>query len=140
MHLKKISCNQNIFWKDVILTYQLFNTQVPVKSAKEILAKPIFYNDKFKIGNEVFFYKRWWDKNVRFVKDVVDENGEFLSFMKFVEVYRLNINYLDYLSCVQSIKSYLKRENIKLGNTECNEKNKSFTNYINSRKRSKDIL
>ena len=108
---KMLTCKCNSFWKDVFRSYIRFTNCIPIKEAAEIQAEPLFYNEKFKVGNRHFHYTSWSNKNIYFVKDLLDENGQFLSYECFCEKYELKVNYLQYMGCIRSIKSYLKKHN-----------------------------
>ena len=109
-----LNCKCNLFWKDVFMSYIHFTNCVPIKEEQEIQAEPLFYNEKFKISNICVHYKNWSNKNIHFVKDLLDENGLFLNYEQFCKKYELKINYLQYMGCISSIKSYLTENNIHI--------------------------
>ena len=56
----------------------------------------------------------WKDKGVTTVEDVVDENGEFLSFERFKEKHHdVSTNFLVYSGIINAIKAYQKAVNIE---------------------------
>ena len=111
---KLLSCNCNSFWKDVFLSYKRFTNCVPYEEEQEVQAEPLFYNDKFKVGNIYFHYKDWSNKNIYFVKDLLDDNGTFLSYREFCEKYEFSVNFLQYMGCIGTIKKYLTENNIHI--------------------------
>ena len=117
-------CNK--FWKDVFHAYVNFASHVTLKETQDILAEPIFGNDKFKIDNKTFCCRNWTDKNIFLVRDIVDDNGCFLSYTHFKEKYNINVNYLQYMGCIRSIKSYLAANNIQLNNRKSSEQTKAL--------------
>ena len=48
---KLLNCKCNKFWKNVFEAYRHFVNKVKIKEEQEILAEPLFHNDKFKVGN-----------------------------------------------------------------------------------------
>ena len=129
-------CNQ--FWKNVFEAYIKFVKNVKLYEEAEVLAEPLFYNENFKIGNKTFFYKKWVNKNILFVKDLVDENGAFLDYSRFCEKYDIKVNYLDFMGCIRTIKSYLTIGCIKITGKVCLEKPKALTVISQLKKGSKE--
>ena len=46
--------------------------------------------------------------NVYIVKDVVNNNGKFLSIQEFNQKYNINVGFLDYYDCISSV-DYLQK-------------------------------
>ena len=111
-----INAKVNSFWKDVFAAYLEYYGTLEVTTADEVLAEPLFFNNKFKIGNKSFHYKDWSDKGVFYVKDLLQENGMFLKVENFKAKYSLSVNFLDYYGCINCIKSYLYKHNIVIKN------------------------
>ena len=61
-----------------------------VENSEELVADPIFCNDSILVGNKTVFYKKWIDKGVCFIKNILNENGTFMLFKRFKEIYRIN--------------------------------------------------
>ena len=57
----------------------------------------------------VVLYKKWIDKGVCFIKNILNENGTLMLFKRFKEIYRINTDYITYFGCVQAIKSYIHK-------------------------------
>ena len=79
----------NKFWKDVLQTFININKNINLKDDM-VLQTPLFYNIKIKIGGSHIFYKTWFDKGIRFLNDLIYENGEFYSHEKFKKTQELN--------------------------------------------------
>ena len=116
----------NRFWKDAFLAYNNFARKVDIETGQELLTEPIFFNGKFKIDKKSFYYSSWTRKNVYLVKDLVDENGAFLTYRAFSEKHGIKVNFLDYLSCIQSIKRYTTKISIEIKNNAYNLKTKAL--------------
>jgi hypothetical protein len=50
------------------------------------------------------------------VKDLVDETANFLSYTQFNQKYGIKTHFLEYFSCISSIKNYLLKANITIDN------------------------
>ena len=135
--------NLNPFWRDTFQAYVDFCKQVDLETGEEVAAEPIFDNDKFKIANKTFHYSSCISKRISRVKDLLDDSGNFLDHASFVAKYNININFLDYLSCIKSIEAYIKTMYIHLQNNGCLQKHKALQTIANVSKGSRkyyDIL
>ena len=60
------------------------------------------------IENKSVFWKTWLTKNVVFVQDLLDSQGNFLSFQGFTEKYSIDVNFLKYYQLISAIPQWLK--------------------------------
>ena len=79
-------------------------------------AEPIFCNDKIQVGNRSICYKNWIDNRVFSIKNILKENGAFMTFNQFKEKYAINTDYVTYICCVQVIKSYILKTGLTIDN------------------------
>ena len=70
---------------------------------------PIFCNDNIRVGNRTVFQKSWIDNRVCYIKNILNENGKFMSFQSFKEKYRINTIYITCIGYVHAVKSYIRR-------------------------------
>ena len=56
------------------------------------------------------YYDKWFKNRIRFINDLVKDNGEFFSYQKFFERARVQTNFLQYIGTIQAIKAYIKRK------------------------------
>ena len=73
-----------------------------------ILQTPIFYNKNIKIWGSYMFYKAWYKRGIRFLNDLINENGTFYSHEEFQEITGINFDTLQYHETINAIKAYLK--------------------------------
>ena len=96
----------NLFWKEVILAWseliQLFT--------HDIACQPLWYNPLIKINNQVIFFKTWSLRGIRFVNDILNEDGSFLSYFEIQRKFDMQINFLQYFSVCNSIRSGFKKK------------------------------
>ena len=65
------------FWRNVVESCAE-NVQETVE-ASELLSQPLWNNVFIKIENKPVFYMTWYTKNLRYLNDLVDESGVFMS-------------------------------------------------------------
>ena len=98
---------KNKFWKDVMLSLNAFLDKVKPNSWKEILSIPLWYNASIKVGGNVVFYRSWKNKGILMINDLLDADGELLTYVEFQRKYQLLTNFLVYEGIVKSIKDYI---------------------------------
>ena len=68
----------------------------------------LFNNKGILIGGKMFFNKEWFANGMRSIKDLLDNNGPFLSFPNFQSKYQLTkTNFLQFYQVVS--KHLLKK-------------------------------
>ena len=65
----------------------------------------LWWNDKINIGNNPVNYKHWWKNGVYFVNDLLAENGSFLSYNEFCNLYNVRTNVIEYHAIINVIKN-----------------------------------
>ena len=105
---------QNPFWRDVLTALDILNVKTDLNTAEDLLAEPLFWNEKFKIGGKTLYFKDWKTNNLFSVKSVIKENGSFLTLQELQRKYNFNPKPLEYMGCISTIKNYIKRQNINI--------------------------
>ena len=49
------------------------------------------------------FYKNWFEKGIYLIQDLLDANGNIMSYTKFTEKYLLSCNFLAYFQVISAI-------------------------------------
>ena len=106
----------NVFWKDVHTAWiTLVNTQ-----NDNILSEPIFFNNNIKINNKPVYFKDWHMCGIKYVNDLIKEDGNLYTWEEFKDIYNTTDNPFRYYSLIHSIpKNWKKR--IKETGTKINE-------------------
>ena len=104
----------NKFWWDVLEAWKKFITQLVPKSVSDIMGACVWNNIHIKINNTPVFYRRWYDKNIHFIRDLVDENGQLLTYEQFQAKYNVRTNFVQFIGIRTSIEAYLRRIQIPI--------------------------
>ena len=72
----------NYFWKDVLQSLININKKVTF-TEEDILKSPIYNNNNIKIGGLDIYYRSWFNKGIKYVNDLVNENGDFYRQNEF---------------------------------------------------------
>ena len=108
--------HKNKFWKDVFTALSKFQKHLNVDwDISSAYQTPIFCNKNLLVGGKCFFYKPWLDKGICYIRDLMDNECNFLDF----NATSLNTNLLQYQGVIECIKKLMrKKENI--GSTDKN--------------------
>ena len=109
----------NKFWKDVLLSLIKINKKMAFTEA-DILKSPLYYNDHIKIDGSYIFFESWFNKGIKYINDLIDENGEFYRQDNFTRKTGVKTNFLQYNGLIKSIKEYLKHIKIEIPHKESN--------------------
>ena len=73
------------------------------------LKKFILWNNKdINVENKSVFWKSWRDKNVLFVQDLLNNQGNYLFPQEFSNKYNIKVNFLQYYQIITAIPASLK--------------------------------
>ena len=107
----------NHFWKDVLQSMISINTKLEFTEAS-ILKSPIHYNGNIKIGGSHVYFKSWFNKGIRYINDLVNENGNFYQQNEFTLITGIHTIFLQYNGLIKAIQHFLKIINIKITRKE----------------------
>ena len=103
----------NPFWKEILQHWKEFCDLVSVETVCQILNSPLWYNKTLTQGIN-YFIKNWYEKGIRLVSDLLDQNGIFFyNFETFKTTYGVAGTFLDY----QIRKESNDQESIQLSHT-----------------------
>ena len=95
------------FWTDVLQSWARVHYVVDdnINYKSEHPKNYIWYNSNIKIQNKMIYYKSWQNKGINYIKDLLDQNDNFLDFFAFKNKYDLNENYLKYYGLIGKIRT-----------------------------------
>lgn len=108
-------CKLNPFWKDV---YYAWTSLTGKKPDENKLSEPLFFNNNIKINNKPIFFKDWHLCGIKYVNDLINENGSPYTWQEFKTLYNINDNPFRFYSLLHAIpmnwKKRIKECGIKL--------------------------
>ena len=78
----------------------------------------LFNNKEIRIENKIIFLKSWFENEILTIQDILNENGKFLPFKEFKQIYNVNCNFLNYYQVINAIPKHLLE---KARNTQLNK-------------------
>ena len=98
----------NLFWRHTLQAYKSFCCKVSPVKAEELVTEPLFYNDNIQVRNNTVLHRRWIEKGVCRISQLLHEHEAFLCLEEFNMKYGLNTDFVTYNGCVQAVKKYIK--------------------------------
>ena len=81
-----------------------------------IYQTPIFYNKNLTVGGKYFFYKSWFDSGICYIRDLLDDQGNFYEYNVFIQKRSIHTNFLQYHGVIESIKRFLRKKQANINN------------------------
>ena len=110
---------KNPFWVDVLNAFIKINSE-KVLNEDQVLKCPLFYNNNIKVGGTHIYYTNWYKKGIKYINDLIKEDGEFYTLEEFIETTGIQTNHLQYYGTLRAIKLYLKYVNVKINSKNQN--------------------
>ena len=91
-----------IFYKDIICTW--FNLKRQFRAVEiDITNNSLWLNKEITVDGKEIFWVNWYKKGIQFIKDILNENGNFLDAEQLNAKYGVNTNFLSVLQIRQSL-------------------------------------
>ena len=111
-YLSKI---KNTFWKDVLISWNLYTTQISKQYQNNPLnVESLWFNPKFKIGNRTVFYRDWYNSGIRTVDDLINTQNTFINSNELETNYGIKNTFLKLQSITASIKQFQRHSRQKI--------------------------
>ena len=106
--LSLLACSlvENTFWRNVVQSWAEYVQDFV--EASDLLSQPLWNNVSIKIENKPVFYKTWYLKKLRYVNDLVDEFGVFMSPTELINKFNLKCTFLQAYGIICAIPSSWK--------------------------------
>ena len=98
----------NVFWKDVFDSYKVLQDKIIPNTWFGFLQTPIWFNDSIKVGGSCVFYRRWLEKGIYCVNDLLNEDGDFVSLNQFRNKFSVQVDFLTFEGLLNSIRFYFR--------------------------------
>jgi len=110
---KKDDCNifQYLppFYCEIFLSFNACkpNKQSSLLNTYDYLSSTIMGNDLIRNKGKCIYLKSWLESGIKYVKDLYDENGNFLSEARLLQILKRKTNWIAEYSCIkQAVKKY----------------------------------
>ena len=104
-----------VFYKQLLLYFLELKNLYGYCNGQELI---LFNNKEIRIENKIIFLKSWFENEILTIQDILNENGKFLPFKEFKQIYNVNCNFLNYYQVINAIPKHLLE---KARNTQLNK-------------------
>ena len=70
----------------------------------------VWNNEAITIEKDMLFWKSWFKRNILFVQDILNADGNFITFEVFQNKFNIKTNYLHYFQWMAAIPSDLRKK------------------------------
>ena len=74
-------------------------------SRENILTQSLWHNDNILVNGKTVYYKIWNIMGVRFVNDLLSQDGRFLTFEEFIQTCNVKTNFLHFRGIICTIRT-----------------------------------
>ena len=111
-----LKCNYNVasinnglptFYRELLQYFQEFKNKTKIFPYGKFL---LWNNEAVTIDKNTLFWSSWFKKKIVFVQDILNVDGNFLTFQEFQNKFNIKTNYLHYFQLISAIPSDLKKQ------------------------------
>ena len=73
------------------------------------MSQTIWLNNNIKRSGRKFIFSHWIQKGIYFINDLLTNDGKFMSFVEFRNLYLLDVNFIEFYSVIDAIPLCWKR-------------------------------
>ena len=118
-----LRCNYDIkyieglpmFYKDILKYFNDLKTLYCYEKGQDMV---IFNNKEILVGGKPVFISEWFNSNILLIQDLLNNNGQFLTYQEFRSKYPCKTNFLQFYQVITAIPKHLVT---KAKNTETPE-------------------
>ena len=97
------------FYKEILISFQRICQMNPIKDKAEVRMQSLWHSDDIRVDNKPVFSKQMYDAGIKCVNDIVDLNGNIMSFDQIRQKYpHLKTHFLTIQSLATAIPSEWK--------------------------------
>ena len=105
---------RNKFWYDVLDAWYNFIKFLRPRSKEDTMGINLWNNSNIKVNKSPVFYRRWYDRNIIFTKDMFNVDGKILSYEQFQNKYDIQCHFLEFLGIKTAVENYIRQFGIDL--------------------------
>ena len=110
----KLRIIDNKFWYDTFSAWIKFSNKLKLESWTHFLNQPLWHNNFVKVGGKCIFYKKWFEKGIYFINDLIDTNGDLYSYDYIENILQVETNFIEaqgLLRAIWQLKNSLNFQN-----------------------------
>ena len=97
----------NPFWQSIFTSWETIHKK-DIISVEAILSQPLWYNSYISLEDKYVPKTTLIETGIKYVNDLIDENGKPLNNTEFKEKYNITINFLAYNAIIRALPNEWK--------------------------------
>lgn len=93
------------FYRDILTAFDEIKTLYNYDQGADII---LFNNKEILVGGKPIFLREWFTKGIHTIQQLLNENGQYLTFQEFQSKYHCKINFLQFYQILSAIPTHLK--------------------------------
>ena len=107
---EELSLDIPLFYRQILQAWFITKDLIEQKNKKHFTNEILWFNKKIRIQNKTVFYKKWYTKGIRCLKDLLKSNNTFLSYHDFKAKYGIETNELVYMGFIDAVPKSWKKQ------------------------------
>ena len=93
------------FYKNILKSFQELKILYGYDQASDLV---LYNNKEIQVDQKTVYLSKWMEKGIVSVKDLLKEDGSYLSFREFKGKFSCNTNFIQYFQIINAIPNRLK--------------------------------
>ena len=77
---------------------------------EDILSVNIWDIKDIKVATTIISYKKWFNKQIYYITDLLDADGNFMDIDTFCRQYQIQVNFPEYWGVRSAVESYIRKK------------------------------
>ena len=90
------------FYQNIINNWSKIRS-INFENATSVSSQMLWYNKHITINRKPFFWKKWYNKGIILIKDILNKEGNFANEIEMKDKYGINISFLELLQIRQAM-------------------------------------
>ena len=103
---------KNDFWRDVLGSFKIYVSKCNFTTWSEVINMPLLYNENLRIGSKHFLNSTLYNHGIRYIRDVLNEDGSIKNWNDIKNATSNGINFLEFYGIISSVKSFFSKQDI----------------------------
>ena len=92
------------FYKDILKFFNELKTLYNYDRGQNMI---LFNNKEILVGGKPIFISEWFNSNILFIQDLLNSNGQFMTYQEFKNKFACKTNFLQFYQVVSAIPEHL---------------------------------
>ena len=115
------------FSRDILIAFDEIKTLYNYDQGNDII---LFNNKDILVDGQPIFIREWFNKGIHTIQELLNENGQYLTFQDFQIKYHCKTNFLQFYQILSAIPGFLKEKARTLGQNPMLNYSENCTSFL----------